>query len=113
MCRCRYPIACDLGRHPWSHGGSEVAFAAKESGAAGEAKIPGATWVGVVVVAMTTQLSLPLAPKPTPKPARVPFVPRVRQVDFPFVPGPECEPRSLDAIPEWLRFWIDEDGPAV
>ena len=50
------------------------------------------------------QLSLPLAPKP----ARAPFVPRARQVDFPFVPGPECEPRSLDAIPEWLRFWIDE-----
>jgi len=42
-------------------------------------------------------------------PARAPFVPRARQVDFPFVPGPECEPRALDVVPEWLRFWIDED----
>ena len=48
---------------------------------------------------MTTQLSLPLAPKP----ARAPFVPRARQVDFPFVPGPECEPRGIETIPLWLR----------
>ena len=24
----------------------------------------------------------------------------LRQVDFPFVPGPECEPRALDVVPE-------------
>ena len=54
---------------------------------------------------------LPLAPKATPKPARVPFVPRPRQVDHDFNPGPECEPRTLDAIPAWLRFEaVDGEG---
>jgi hypothetical protein len=45
-----------------------------------------------------------LFPPPAPKPAPPP-----RRYDLPEVYGAGLEPLGLDTVPQWLRFWIDED----
>lgn len=49
------------------------------------------------------QRDLPLFPVPAPAPPKA--VPQVLVPRFEFLAdGPECQPRTLEEIPEWLRF---------